>query len=546
MDKRTITALLMMLVLYLAFDMLVWKPQRQAAQLANAAKTQEAEAPVDSTLQTGPEAEYDAVIADSLLGNATAVSSIVSLENEHLIARFDSKGAVITSLELKNYSYDENRKVDLVPQGENLGGLSLYLGSSSTTLAGTVFEYQLDEARRELKFYLGTADNPNVVKSYTLDDSFGLKMDVAVQNMGPVSGIRWDFEAGIADSEKNTKSKHQDYRFYLNADNNIMKLALSKMRKNPPQGSFGSFAWMAVRSKYFTIALREQEPPLSRSFSSVVNPKTANPGFSLDSFNRGAKQSWQQSFVLYAGPADANLLKTYGKQMENIAERGANWLRWLANIFAWFLTWLHGYIKNYGIVILILALILKVVLHPLTHKSMSASMKMQKIQPQLQALQKKYKDDPKTLQLEMSKLYKEAGASPLSGCLPLLLQMPIFLSLYNVLRYSLDMRNAGFGLWLTDLSEPDPYMILPIIMGVFMVIQSLMMQPKKADTDEMDEKQKAMQSSQKMMTWMMPVMMFFIFRSMPAGLVLYWTTFNIFSVIQQYYLMKHYKNKDLV
>jgi YidC/Oxa1 family membrane protein insertase len=201
-------------------------------------------------------------------------------------------------------------------------------------------------------------------------------------------------------------------------------------------------------------------------------------------------------------------------------------------------------VRNYGVVIVIFALLLKIILHPLTHKSMDASLKMQKIQPQMQALQQKYKNDPKTLQLEMSKLYKEAGANPLSGCLPLLLQMPIFFSLYNVLRYSLDMRNAGFVLWLKDLSEPDPYLILPILMGVFMIVQSLMMQPKRGNIEEMDEKQRAAASSQKMMTWIMPIMMFFIFRSMPAGLVLYWTVFNIFSVIQQYILKKRYQNKE--
>lgn len=132
----------------------------------------------------------------------------------------------------------------------------------------------------------------------------------------------------------------------------------------------------------------------------------------------------------------------------------------------------------------------------------------------------------------------------MSGCLPLLLQMPIFFALYSVLRYSLDMRNAGFVFWLKDLSEPDPYMILPIVMGIFMIIQSKMMQPKQVNVDEMDEKQKAAQSTQKMMTWMMPIMMFFIFKGMPAGLVLYWTVFNIYSVIQQYYLLKKHRNKE--
>ncbi|MCD8480994.1 MAG: membrane protein insertase YidC [Candidatus Cloacimonetes bacterium] len=544
MDKRTITALLMMLALYLAFDMLVWKPQRQAAMQANVTQTQSTPVETDSLATPAELPVASIATADSLFGGSAQTSETLSLENDLVRVQFDTKGAVITAIELKNHNYDESRLVNLVPEGSALAGMSVYHGASSTNLAETVFSYTQFADGRGITFYLGEEANPSIIKRFTLDDFYGLQVDTEVQNLAAIGGLRLDFEAGIADSEVNTKSKAQDYRFYLNADNEMLKLALSKMRKNQPNGSFGSFAWIAVRSKYFTIALRETEPPLMRSFSSVVNPATGNPGFSIDSFTRDSKQSWQQSFMLYAGPADANLLKGYGRQMENIAERGANWLRWLANILAWFLTWLHGYIRNYGVVILILALVLKIILHPLTHKSLTASLKMQKIQPEMQALQKKYKDDPKTLQIEMSKLYKEAGANPLSGCLPLLLQMPIFISMYNVLRYSLDMRNAGFMLWLTDLSEPDPYLVLPIIMGVFMVVQSLMMQPKKANLDDMDDKQKAMQSSQKMMTWMMPIMMFFIFRNMPAGLVLYWTTFNIFSVIQQYYLMKHYKNKD--
>ncbi|MCB5268942.1 MAG: membrane protein insertase YidC [Candidatus Cloacimonadaceae bacterium] len=544
MDKRTITALLMMLVLYLAFDTFVWKPQRQAAMQANMIQPQETPTIADSSDVSEIPPVTSIATSDTLLGKVASTTSKLSLENEHIKVQFDSKGAMITSIELKNFKYNESQLVDLIPEATSIAGTSVYYGSNSTDLSNTAFNYEQDAAGKSVTFYLGELANPTILKRYVLDDRFGISLDVEVQNLPSINGIRLDFQAGIADSEENTKSKNQDYRFFLNADNNILKVPLSKLRKNQPQGSFGSFAWMAVRSKYFTLALREIEPPLSRSFNTVINPDTANPGFSLDSFNRSSKQSWKQSFVLYAGPADSDILKDYGRQMENIAERGANWLRWLGNIMAWFLNWLHGYISNYGVVLIILALVLKIVLHPLTHKSLTSSMKMQKIQPQLQVLQKKYKDDPKTLQLEMSKLYKEAGANPLSGCLPLLLQMPIFISLYNVLRYSLDMRNAGFVLWLTDLSEPDPYLILPIIMGVFMIIQSLMMQPKKANLDEMDEKQKAMQSSQKMMTWMMPIMMFFIFRNMPAGLVLYWTTFNIFSVIQQYYLMKHYKNKD--
>jgi len=543
LDKRTITALLMMLVLYLLFDHFVWKPQRDSARQAIQSEEVVPESPISNAPDSLSAAALPTVNADSLFSSSTE-AQFITLENENIIVKFNSRGAVINSIELKHFDFGPELKVDLIPEQAQILNSIVYSGGESIDLSKHNFIHEVDSAANSVTFSLQGQNDAIIQRSYRLDDQYGIHTDISVNSMGSINGVRLDLSAGIADSENNTKSKAQDYRFYLHADNEILNTRLSKLGKNPPQGSYSSFAWAAVRSKYFTIAIKENEPPLSKSFSTALNENTGNPGFAIDSFTQDAKASWQQSFVLYAGPADANILNTYGRQMEEIAERGAKWLRWLTNIFAWFLSWLHGYIKNYGVVLIILALVLKVLLHPLTHKSMQASLKMQKIQPQMQYLQKKYKDDPKTLQLEMSKLYKEAGANPLSGCLPLLLQMPIFISLYNVLRYSLDMRNAGFVLWLKDLSEPDPYLILPIIMGIFMVIQSLMMKPPKGNPEEMDDKQKAAQSSQKMMTWMMPIMMFFIFRNMPAGLVLYWTVFNIFSVIQQYYLLKHNRNKE--
>lgn len=535
MDKRTITALILIFSIYLVFDHFIWKPQRERAQKLQKQQTEMQQPDTTSSaaatlpLETSP-------IADSLSGAEEAAA--ISLENAVFKVDFSSKGAAITGIELKHFSHDAGSEVNLIPAGDAVGLLSVYQPDGSLNLADKLFLHEVSADMRSVSFYLGDKEAPAILKRYTLDESYGIRLEIAVQGLS--QGLRLDFSGGIADSEKFIKNKAQDYRFFLNADNAISKLSLAKMRKSLPQGSFGSFGFIAVRSKYFTLALKETEPALSQSYNSSINSQTANPGFSLDSYHKEAKANWSQSFVLYAGPADANLLKPYGKQMENIAERGPNWLRWLANVFAWFLNWLHRYVRNYGVVLIILAFLLKIILHPLTHKGMDAQFKMQKIQPQVQALQAKYKNDPQTMQIELSKLYKEAGTSPFSGCLPLLLQMPIFIALYNVLRYSLDMRNAGFMLWLKDLSEPDPYLILPIIMGGFMLLQSLMMQPKASDLADMDEKQKAMQSSQKMMTWMMPIMMFFIFRSMPAGLVLYWTTFNIFSVIQQYFLKKHY------
>lgn len=542
-DKRTLYALLAMLALFLVFDQFVWKPQRQQNTQAQAQSTEQAttepEEPVVDSLP--PAASAGAL--DSLLVQGTEATSI-SLKNSLMRVDFSSRGAVITQVELANFKRRDESNVLLVAPDAYIAGSSVFTAESQELeLDGLIFEHELSDDQSQLRFYLGSPDAPQVEKIYSLDEQYGINLDLRINSIASVKGIQMDFSSGIADSEDYLRSKAQDYKFLLYTAQ-LQKFTLNNLKKKQPAGAISAFSWAAIRSKYFTIALKEKDPVLSRHFEAFVSEGNENPAFRLSSLQNQSRDSWQQSFLIYTGPADYDILKGYGNSMENIAERGAAWLRWLTSIFSWLLKFLHSLIPNYGVVIIIFSILMKVILHPFTHKQMDASLKMQRIQPQVSEIQAKYKNDPRVMQQELSKLYKEAGASPFSGCLPLLLQMPIFISLYNVLRYSLDMRNASFIFWLRDLSEPDKYMILPILMGVFMVLQSRMMRPPVQDEENMDDKQKAMQSSQKMMTWIMPVMMFFIFRSMPAGLVLYWTVFNVLSIVQQYYLQKHFRTKE--
>jgi YidC/Oxa1 family membrane protein insertase len=174
---------------------------------------------------------------------------------------------------------------------------------------------------------------------------------------------------------------------------------------------------------------------------------------------------------------------------------------------------------------------------------MTIGKKMQMIQPLMREVQTKYKNDHKKQQEELRKIYSEHKVNPLGGCFPILLQMPVFFALFPILRSSIEFRQANFVGWLADLSEPDPYYILPLLMGVFMFLQQKMMQTKQ-DTTNMDEKQLAMIQSQKMMMYMMPPFMVFIFSRLPSGLVLYWTTFNVFSIIQLYLMNKKSKSQE--
>ncbi|MDD2228865.1 MAG: membrane protein insertase YidC [Candidatus Cloacimonetes bacterium] len=543
MDKRTLTAILLMIILYLVFSQFVWKPQQleQQKQLQAVKEspapvaTEPAVVPVDSIVLTP--------LPDSLFVSTTAPETL-QLSNELMTVSFNTKGGNIQQVELNKFLTHDKNPVSLIPADNSMADLKLIHPGSETNLSQTVFQYNISPDSSYVSFYLGDAATPQVEKRFSLDNQYGIALSVAVSGIQAMNGIELDFSSGIADTERINKSKAQDYKFLMYADNQIQKTSLSKFKKAQPNGSFNNFSWAALRSKYFTIALKEKEPSLMRNFSTGVNKATGNPFFTIDSRQADAKQSWRQSFIIYAGPADYELLKQYGRQMDNIPERGVSWLRWLANIFAWYLKLLHRYVKNYGAVLLIFALTMKFLLYPLTHKQMEHGFKQQQLQPQIQQIQKLYANDKVKQQQEMSKLYKDNNTSPLAGCLPLLIQFPIIIPLYNVLRYSIDMRNASFVFWLKDLSEPDPYLVLPIVMGLFMIVQSLMMRPAKMDDSQMDDKQKAMQSQQKMMTWMMPIMMFFIFKGMPAGLVLYWTAFNILSIIHQYYLNKHFKNKE--
>lgn len=543
MDKRTLVAMFLVVVIFMVLQTYVFKPkqpQQPPAQAQPAAQTQK---PAPDSLAKTPAAITTATTSRFLAADSTRT---LTLANDLIKVQFSTLGASISSLELQKYTTTDHRSlVNLVPPGKSLAGIKL-LGANAGPDLKALNWFHAQPAPDSLVFWLGSATAPLVRKTFTLDGKYGLRMHVSVQDSVAVNGVEYDFSAGIADSEKvKPKSKNVDYKLLLFAGNDLQKIPLGKIAKEQPGGPLDAFKWAALRTKYFTLAVHETGASLIRNFKAAPNPDTGNPSLVLDSYDRVPSSTWEQEFLIYTGPADYDILKGYaGSRLEKIPERGPAWLWWLSNAIAWLLKFLHSFIPNYGLVIIIFSIILKIVLNPLTKKSMDANLKMQKIQPQVQALQAKYKSDPKTLQLELSKLYKQAGASPMSGCLPLLLQMPIFISLYNVLRYTMDMRNARFLGWLKDLSEPDPYWILPILMAGFMILQSLMMRPSQAALEQMDEKQKAMQQSTKMMTWLMPIMMFFIFMGLPSGLVLYYTVFNILSVAQQYYLQKHLKQKE--
>ena len=243
------------------------------------------------------------------------------------------------------------------------------------------------------------------------------------------------------------------------------------------------------------------------------------------------------SYNMYAGPLEQNALDAANKYISGIDNTiDYGWFGFLARPMLWFINMLNSLVMNYGVAIILMTLILRMLMWPLTRKSYTSMIAMQKMQPELQRIQKLYANDKMRLQMEMMKLYQTHKTSPMSGCLPMLIQIPIFFALYKALLVSVQMRSANF-LWINDLAVMDPYFILPILMGATMWFQQSL---QSASRGKSVDKNDIAAQTQRMMRWM-PVLFTIMFAWMPAGLVLYWTVSNIFGIAQMYIIKKQGK-----
>ena len=223
------------------------------------------------------------------------------------------------------------------------------------------------------------------------------------------------------------------------------------------------------------------------------------------------------------GPKEADRLKSLGVGAEKLVDFG--YFDIVAKPLLWFLKLTHGFTKNYGIDILILSILIKIIFLPLTQISFKSMKEMQKVGPEMARLKEVYKNDKARQQQDIMFFNKRRKINPMSGCLPMVIQIPVFIALYNALQNTIEMRHAPFFLWIQDLAAKDPIYITPIIMGVTMVMQQKMT-PTAADP------------AQAKLFLLMPVMFTFLFLSFPSGLVMYWLVNNVLSIAHQYYLNK--------
>jgi len=374
--------------------------------------------------------------------------------------------------------------------------LPLQDGSGRTIAVEKVLRFHSDTYRVDLTFKVDGISTPYHV---TLGDSFGLHQPVTQQqgfigHRGAVSMIGGE-------------------------------LVLDKPDKlpTPTVTHTGDVRWAALEGKYFVAALIPTMP-----LGEVAVSKRESTGISAAVV---LPPGQRQELALYAGPKEYKALTALQAGLEQTVDFGwfMFWSLTLVRIIAkplfLLLQFLHGYTHNYGVAIIMVTALLKLLFVPLTHKSYTSMKAMQSLQPKMAELQKKYKDDKERFNREMFALYKTHKVNPMGGCLPMLLQIPVFVAFFNILYTTIELRHAPFIGWIHDLSDKDPYYILPVIMGVTMFIQ------QKIQPSAMDPRQA------KLML-LMPVIFTFFFLTFPSGLVLYWLINNLLTILQQYVTIK--------
>ena len=389
---------------------------------------------------------------------------------------------------------------------------------------------QLDDKTQEgaITFYQQDPQGLKLSKQFTFrqqDYKIGLLLTLKNDAASPRTGtpvIEW--KAHVPNQQSggffsNDTSNVAQFTYLLK--DKVVKQDLAKIKEETPIE--GDILWTAIEEKYFISALllQDQKPAQVRVGKTPDGMVIYQVLFPATTLQPG--QEAQYRMQLYMGPKDMDLMAQQNAHLEKTLDFG--WFDIIAKPLLMCLKFFYGFLGNYGLAIILLTIIIKILFWPLTHKSFESMKGMQKIQPELTALKEKYKDNKEEFARQQLSLYKKYNVNPLSGCLPILIQIPVFIALYNALMYSIELRHAIFvSFWINDLSAKDPTYIAPIIMGL-----SQFLQQKMTPSTSMDPMQA------KMMLFM-PLVFTFMFLSFPSGLVIYWLVNNVISIAQQYYI----------
>lgn len=535
MQKRMVLAIVLSFIIVFAYQYYFAKniatKKQEETQQAEALKTAQ-DRPAPQAVPAGREAPRVAVVPKT-----QAVAREIRVETPLYTAVFTTKGGALKSIRLKNYRQElrrDSEPVELVriQEGQTYP-LSVSFSDSSIPVPpdlmyeANAVSIQVDDQTGEQKLIFSAAF-PKTVKMEKVftffPDRYSMDLEVRVQNLTP-HPIEQNAVLGWHEFiDPNAKSdKENEEGIIAFVKNSVEQFEVGKIEAKKVLGP--DVSWGGFESKYFLSALISKKPALTtfrmekdaggRISAGLEGPKNLIP----------AGQAGLFSYALYLGPKEYESLKAQGIGLENSINLGS-WIKWLAMPLLLIMKFLYKYVNNYGTAIIILTILTKIVFWPLGNKSYKSMKEMQVVQPKIKELQERYKNDRQALNQAVMELYKSHKINPLGGCLPILIQIPVFFGLYRALLYAIELRHAPFVGWIQDLSAKDPYYITPVIMGATMFLQQKMSPPMGADP------------MQQRIMMLMPVIFTVLFLNFPSGLVIYWLFNNILSIGQQYYINK--------
>ncbi len=497
---------------------------------------------------------------------ANGVDQLITIETDLYTAEISSKGGLITRWELKKYKTWDGYPVQLVDYDKR-GDFSLLFTTSDGRLVDTRDLY-FDASTQtknvtlsgteelEIAYSLPASNGGKIVKRFAFKNGeYGFKSDIEFKNMGSViSNFEYQivWENGLRYAEHNSVDESSFAASYLYSGKELSEVDATKIEEPVQKDISGVVDWVGTRTKYFGLALIPG--PGGSDGAYLEGHRKAMPDNGVyESYSIALKIPFREgtdekkTVTVFLGPMDHTVLKSYGVSLESMMSLG--WAFLVRPISEYIMLpsfgFLHLIIPNWGIVIIVFSIIIKIVLHPLTKTSMKSMKKMQALQPLMDEIKVKYKDDPQKMNSAVMNLYKEYGVNPAGGCLPMLLQMPILYALYMVFRSAIQLRQASFVWWINDLSIPDVIYSLPFHLPVFGVKDISGLAVFMGITMFVQQKMSVKDPRQKMMIWMMPIMWVLLFMSFPSGLNLYYTTFNILAIGQQMYINKQAEDEPL-
>jgi YidC/Oxa1 family membrane protein insertase len=540
MDRRTLLAIGLMLVVALIPALL--SPNRRRAETPPAAADTAAVAAADTVqaVVSPPPAELSIEETPRPAAPDTgAAEHFVTVESPLYRFRFSTRGGRLVGAELKQYktfAVGDTGNARIIPPDSRFLETALVFGTDTVSLAGWDFEpsaerVEVDRAGADLRL-LARRGNVTVALTYTFAPDVYL-FDVEGQVTGVTSGGMALVSLGPRLSLVEADSV-DDFRSYAVVTKNggTERLNFRSLDPGETRAFEGPFEWVAMKSKYFVatvLAVGEDQPRFGGAVA-VGGQRSGRNATRADVVTSLPAPGGHFSFSAYVGPQDYKRLSHIGHKLEDLNSYG--WIfrpviQPFANLIVVVLLWMHQNLNMaYGWVLILFGLAVRVVLWPLNQKAMRSSMAMQAVQPELKAVQERYKQDPQKMQQEVMKLYKEHGVNPLGGCLPMLIPMPVLFALFFVFRVTIEFRGVPF-LWLPDLSRADPYYIIPVVMGLSMFAVSKIGQLGVPPNPQA-----------KMMVYVMPAFLTFIFLKLSSGLNLYYAVSNIASIPQQWMIAR--------